>query len=217
MQQEQETVLELNILSEDFERMLDCLFDTTCWVNLDSSVSNEVSHCFIHFFSNMSGFPLETLGVSVEDKQKIHRLLEDAQAARGKHAAIDSVWVALPGLTCSSSCRAKLFAVLKRSRWATSHSHSHSHSRSSVEEEPSEVSSAPAPNLGKLVFVGFQLSQIQQAEAKQTSGCSDQHMHFLDVEVTPGDSISQVAARAELNQRKKALKRKPRGRETEFT
>jgi len=215
MQQEQETVLELTLLSEAFERMLDCLFDATCWVKLDSSVSNKVSQSFIHFFSNMSGFPLETLGVSVEDKQKIHRLLEDAQAARGKRAAIDSVRVALPGLSCSSTCRAKLFGVLKRSRWNCSHAHSRS--QTSVEKEPSELSSAPCSNFGKLVFVGFQLSQIQQAEAKQTSVCHDEHMRFLDVEVTPWDSISQVAARAEMNQRKKAVKRKPRARETEST
>jgi len=203
MQQEQQACEVMRQQFESFERMLDCLFDTTCWINLDTSVnSEEVSPRFAHFFTNMGGFPLETVGFTVEDKQKIHWLLEDAQKAQGKRASIDLIHVALPGLSSSCSCFAKVFAVLQGTRWkSTSLSH--------VSEGSTESSSTASHTVRKRIFVGFQMSQIEIVDDRpKTDVNSDWHDGLLNVEVTQWDSVSQVAERAELNRRKQALKKR---------
>jgi len=50
---------------------------------------------FYTLFSIISGFLL----AGMEDKQKIHKLLKDARAATNQCATLDSVCVALPGLS----------------------------------------------------------------------------------------------------------------------
>jgi len=90
MQREQQACNVMRQQFESFERMLDCLFDTTCWTNLDTLVHKEVSQRFAHFFTNMAGIPLEMVGFTVKDKLKFHQLLEDAKRAEGKRASSTS-------------------------------------------------------------------------------------------------------------------------------
>jgi len=205
MQREQQACNVMRQQFESFERMLDCLFDTTCWTNLHTLVHKEVSQRFAHFFTNMAGIPLEMVGFTVKDKLKFHQLLEDAKRAEGKRASIDFIHVALPGLSTSCNCTAKVFAVLQGTRWKASSSH--------VSASSGEGSCTSSQTAEKIIFVGFQMSRIESADDRlKTDISSDWHNGLLDVEVTPWDSVTQVAERAEaerieLNQRKTAKRR----------
>jgi len=149
---------------------------------------------FYTLFSIISGFLL----AGMEDKQKIHKLLEDARTAANQCATLDSVCVALPGLSFSARAQAKIFATVRKPGFHMSEG-----------TAQSEASSASSSNFGKRIFVGFRFSQIKQAEEKQTSSHSDPGLDSLNMEVTQWDSVSQVAERAALNSRKRALKRRP--------